>query len=143
MMPVALGGLIDNVTLKNVATLFDWSRSDYRDVVHYVTDTRLLDTWQRHYLDRNRLSDVPSILPQACILGCMVRGRYYTELARLTGIRGCWHPTRDYVEPYESPFLNAPRGLQYVVGMIVIGAMLERNSHDICDVWATNLKRAK
>jgi hypothetical protein len=31
-----LGGLIDSATLKHVAALFDWTRSDYRDVAHYV-----------------------------------------------------------------------------------------------------------
>jgi hypothetical protein len=137
------GGLIDNVTLKHIAHLFDWSKSDYSDVAHYVRDTRLLDAWQRQYFEKNTLSVVPSILLEACILGCMVRGRYYVELSRLTGADGVWHPTRDYIEPYESPFLKAPRGVQYIVGMIVVGAMLERNCHDVCETWATNIKRAK
>lgn len=138
------GGLIDDVTLKNVATLFDWPNSDYQNVKHYVKNTELLDQWQRYYSQSKRLSEVPQILLRACIQACMVRGLYYTELSRRMGIRSCWHPTRDYVvDRYESPFLKAPRSVKYVVGMIIIGAMQENNSGAICELWASNIKRAR
>jgi hypothetical protein len=138
-----LGGLIDPVTLKNVAEIFDWERSDYRRVSSYVSDSLLLDEWQAHYANTKRLDEVPIVLRRACIQACMVRGLYYKELARQMRGQTCWHPTRDAIERPRSPFLEAPRGIKYLVGLIVVASMLEDNSRAACDLWANNIKKAR
>lgn len=140
-----LGGLVDEPTIDEIATVLQWSAQEKKEVQRRSKEFELVKFWSNNYISSGELP--PQDVVDGYLVSSLVRGRYYQALAT-KGFNYIWHPFRNYVlEPVVElthfDLFNDRLVEIYLAGMICRGAMEEANDTEIIKTWAENIRRLR
>lgn len=135
------GSLFDEEFIPVIAKTLQMTENDLRKIHLASGDTGQVKEW----LKRGISSEDAKVAESAWLVGGLVRGKYYENLAKASGMQLVAHPYRFRLsERLESCHTeNVTRVEELFVKVLIASAQLERTPKRRIAAWGENIDRAK
>lgn len=135
------GGLFDKAFIPYIAQVLQQSERDIKDLHSKSTDPRNIKGWIK-----KDTSDATRLLERAWVLGGIIRGKYYENLAKSEKIQLVAHPFRKSIEEdLEVGILPQPiyRSEELFIKILIKSAQVETTAARRVAALAENIKLAR